>query len=116
MPAFPFIPRIPFYRPYYSHRIYSQNNKENITSTNYDTIVSLEKQRHVPQQVSEIKQSNKHQPETREIPQDNDVLFDLFGIKLHFDDILLICLIFFLYNEGVKDELLFVSLILLLLS
>ena len=46
----------------------------------------------------------------------DDVLFEIFGIKLYFDDILLICLIFFLYNEGVKDQFLFIALILLLLS
>lgn len=43
-------------------------------------------------------------------------LFQLFGINLYFDDILLICLIWFLYDEGVKDEELFIALILLLLS
>lgn len=43
-------------------------------------------------------------------------LFQLFGINLYFDDILLICLIWFLYNEGVKDQELFIALILLLLS
>ena len=42
--------------------------------------------------------------------------FEILGIKFHYDDILLICLIFFLYKEGVKDESLFVGLILLLLS
>lgn len=42
--------------------------------------------------------------------------FEVFGITLHFDDILIICLLLFLYNEGVKDQLLFVSLIMLLLS
>jgi len=46
----------------------------------------------------------------------NDVLFEILGIKLYFDDILLICLIFFLYNEGVQDEYLFIALVLLLLS
>ena len=46
----------------------------------------------------------------------DSVWFDLFGIKLYFDDILLICLIFFLYNEGVQDQYLFIALILLLLS
>ena len=46
----------------------------------------------------------------------DDTVFEIFGIKLHFDDILLICLIFFLYNEGVKDEFLFIVLVLLLLS
>ncbi len=43
-------------------------------------------------------------------------LFQIFGINLYFDDILLVCLIFFLYQEGVKDESLFMALILLLLS
>ena len=47
---------------------------------------------------------------------DEDYFFELFGIKLYFDDILLICLIFFLYQEGVKDDELFLSLVLLLLS
>ena len=42
--------------------------------------------------------------------------FSLFGINLYFDDILLVCLIWFLYDEGVKDEELFIALILLLLS
>ena len=42
--------------------------------------------------------------------------FEIFGITLHFDDVLLICLLFFLYNEGVNDQFLFISLILLLLS
>jgi len=51
-----------------------------------------------------------------EIKKDNNEVFEIFGIKLHFDDILLICLIFFLYSEGVKDDYLFISLILLLLS
>lgn len=42
--------------------------------------------------------------------------FEIMGIKLYFDDILLICLIFFLYSEGVQDEMLFMALVLLLLS
>ena len=43
-------------------------------------------------------------------------IIEILGIKLHQDDILLICLIFFLYQEGVKDDFLFIVLILLLLS
>ena len=56
--------------------------------------------------------SNKEDRESSESRE----CFEIFGIKLFFDDILLICLIFFLYNEGVKDQYLFISLILLLLS
>ena len=47
---------------------------------------------------------------------DDNYFFELFGLKLYFDDILLICLLFFLYQEGVKDDELFLSLVLLLLS
>lgn len=50
------------------------------------------------------------------LPLGNNNCFEIFGITLYFDDILIICLLFFLYNEGVKDQLLFMSLILLLLS
>ena len=50
-------------------------------------------------------------------PKENEIyFFELFGLKLYFDDVLLICLILFLYQEGVKDDELFISLILLLLS
>ncbi len=45
-----------------------------------------------------------------------DEFFEIFGVKLYYDDILLICLIFFLYQEGVQDQYLFTALILLLLS
>lgn len=47
------------------------------------------------------------------IPKD---FFELFGLKLYFDDILIICLLFFLYKENVHDEMLFLALILLLLT
>ena len=54
--------------------------------------------------------------ETSIFSEKDDTIFEIFGIKLHSDDILLICLIFFLFKEGVQDEYLFISLILLLLS
>lgn len=46
----------------------------------------------------------------------DNYLFDLFGLKLYTDDVLLVSLIYFLYSEGVKDESLFIVLMLLLLS
>ena len=47
---------------------------------------------------------------------DSPVWFDLFGIKLYFDDVLILSLLFFLYKEEVKDEGLFLALVLLLIS
>ena len=52
----------------------------------------------------------------RNSTDNNSQIFNIAGITLYFDDILIICLLFFLYSEGVKDEMLFISLILLLLS
>lgn len=46
----------------------------------------------------------------------SEVLFEIFGLKIHFDDILIICILLFLYQEGIQDEYLFIALILLLLS
>ena len=46
----------------------------------------------------------------------DNYFFELFGLKLYFDDILIMALLFFLYEEGVQDNELFFSLILLLLS
>lgn len=47
---------------------------------------------------------------------DDNVWLDLFGIKLYFDDVLILSLLFFLYKEEVKDEGLFLALVLLLIS
>ena len=47
---------------------------------------------------------------------DSEPFFEILGLKLYYDDILIICILFFLYSEGVKDDELFISLILLLLT
>ena len=55
-------------------------------------------------------QSKKQNPS-----QDSDV-FDIFGLSLHFDDILIVGLLIFLYMQEVDDPYLFMCLIFLLLS
>lgn len=62
------------------------------------------------------KHKNENENKNKSNSNDNNYLFDLFGIKLYFDDILILSLLYFLYNEGVKDEMLFMSLLLLLIS
>lgn len=77
--------------------------------------------------LSNIKQSHNGETNNKELKNENnkeniksrkidEEYFEIFGIKLYFDDILIICLLFFLYNEGVQDQYLFICLILLLLS
>lgn len=61
--------------------------------------------------------SNEKNEEKKEHLQNNETpLFEILGLKLYFDDILIICLLFFLYQEGIQDKYLFISLILLLIS
>lgn len=43
-------------------------------------------------------------------------IFEIFGIQLYLDDIIILGLLFFLYQEGVQDEMLYIALILLLVS
>ena len=42
--------------------------------------------------------------------------FEVFGIKLYIDDVIIICLLFFLYTEEAQDPMLFIALLMLLLS
>ena len=55
-------------------------------------------------------------PKQEQEKKKENPLFNFGGVSLYFDDVLLICLIFFLYQEGVKDKELLLILILLLLS
>lgn len=86
--------------PNYYEQVYKSSTKESVKNP--------EKSKATSDKITQVEERN-HEEESREC-------FEIFGIKLFFDDILLICLIFFLYNEGVKDQYLFISLILLLLS
>lgn len=46
----------------------------------------------------------------------NNNFFEIFGLKLAFDDLLIIAMLFFLYKEEVNDTYLYIALILLLLT
>ena len=49
-------------------------------------------------------------------PDYNNYIFEIFGLKIYLDDALIICILFFLYQEKIKDDGLFLILILLLLT
>ena len=53
---------------------------------------------------------------TKMVLSDSSFLFDIFGLKMYIDDVLIVSLLFFLYQEQVQDDGLFIVLILLLLS
>lgn len=43
-------------------------------------------------------------------------IFEIFGIKLYLDDLIILGILFFLYQQNVKDEMLYIILFLLLFS
>ena len=95
-----------YYRPTYERNytpISYNNNFPNITPVN------------PPDQQTVENFSNFEQSRSKQKSDDN-IWFDLFGIKLYFDDVLILSLLFFLYKEEVKDEGLFLALVLLLIS
>lgn len=59
---------------------------------------------------------NKKEDPCHKKTESSEYFFDIFGIKLYYDDILIICILFLLYKEEVKDFELFLSLIMLLIS
>lgn len=108
----PLYTNFPFYlnkhgfpRKYYLHE--SINNK-NLVSNNISPFENKT-------QASVCDVYKNDQKNKSNISSEN-CLFDLFGLKIYFDDILLVSLLYFLYSEGVKDDSLFIVLILLLLS
>ena len=49
-------------------------------------------------------------------PINEDGIIDIFGFKLHTDDLLIVLLLFILHKEDVKDKYLYIFLILLLIG
>ena len=121
-PIFPFF-RFPMYynsyrNPYYNNLHYNTVNStvSSVSSSNhhnnYDDRISKNNGQ---------KSSFSNNIESQRIALDyaspsSEQFFDIFGIHLYFDDILILCLLFFLYQEEVNDQFLFIALLLLLLS
>lgn len=96
-------PFIPFYRTPYNRYHYYKNNFFN---NNFHSTVKENK-------------TEKNISKEKETSCLNNRWFFLpwnIMIEILLWDILIICLLFFLYSEGVKDDLLFIALIMLLLS
>lgn len=109
----------------YTHNNPIYDNSKYRSKTNNDNFSSLyrnqrdeykNKKANSHNQINVNPSFDSHKSDSSESVRKDDILFEIFGIKFHQDDLLLIGLIFFLYTEGVKDDFLFIALILLLLS
>ena len=118
MAYFPF-PRYPYYNRYPQNPIFYHEPEVHNTSSN--DIENSDKDTDI-KDTSNTRESPRynsfgpiHFQNPLSLDEDDPVL-EIFGIKLYLDDLIILGILFFLYKEGVKDEMLFLSLILLLLS
>lgn len=86
----------PYYKPY---NIYYNNNDKQLEN-------KIEK--------SSITNTDNVSNTTNSNNESN--IFEIFGIKLYLDDLIILGILFFLYEQNVKDEMLYIILFLLLLS
>ena len=108
--------RFPFYNyqynnPYYTYqRKYMSNLKNHQTNKTENSITNSTKISNTINQTS-----NNHNSSTK-YTSEEQAIFEIFGIKLYLDDLIIMGLLFFLYQENVKDEMLYIILFLLLFS
>lgn len=133
LPFFNYQYNYPYYKYYHRYNNnYNQNanyyNSTNITphnttSTNYNSNPTTN-QAYIPIQKQETKNSITNSKEisntinSRSSSKSNteQAIFEILGIKLFLDDLIILGLLFFLYQEDVKDEMLYIILFLLLFS
>lgn len=131
MARFPYF-GFPYQYPYY--RYYNQNthiNSNNISmtpsNTRLDETSPINNDKDIKENTEEnfsSVQSNRSYSKSNSLfsfnfngfsNSDNPII-NILGIELYLDDIMILCLLFILYKEEIKDEMLFIALILLLLS
>ena len=123
MTNFPFF-RFPYHNYYYPY--YSNYNKTSTPNSNID-----KEDNNVISEILEPMQENRNQKKKSSkynsfgpirfanplFENDlNDPIVEILGIQLYLDDIIILGLLFFLYKEDVHDEMLFLTLVLLLLT
>lgn len=136
---YPYFGFPPYYRKYYPKNInvvpvsqtmqsqksicnsYNDSSKKShIVSANCSTTHNDERNNNIQKKISscsfEEQENNEECIKKYEYKETEQPLFELFGMKLYFDDILLLGLLFVLYSEGSDDTNLYIALILLLIS
>lgn len=116
MPIFPF-----FQYPYNMNRYYPRNNIYSKKNDYIDNINENDtsKNNELSSRQNKSSRYNDFGPIHFQNPfsMDNDEpIIEILGISLYLDDIIILALLFFLYQEGVKDYMLYLALIMLLLS
>ena len=109
---FPFF-SYPYNYPYYRYYNRYNPNIKNVTNNN-----QLQNQEENEEEKDSITNSKEisNTINSRSFSDSDQAIFEIFGIKLYLDDLIIIGLLFFLYQQNVNDEMLYMILFLLLFS
>lgn len=113
-----------YYRYYKPYPSFSRNHYSSFSTTSSEkkrtnSENSKISEKSFPKEKNSSSNSFSFGPIHFKNPLFNDIeepIFEILGIQLYLDDIIILGLLFFLYQEGVEDEMLFIALILLLLG
>ena len=109
-----------YYYPYRPDQVHNLNCYPNINKSNFNNNNDNKNNNNTTYNQNKKHNDSKNNLSFINIDKSADIdeenFFDFFGIKLSFDDLLILALLFFLYKEETKDPYLYISLILLLLS
>lgn len=100
--------RYPYYGyPYNYYKYYNHFNKQIADSEN----VNNEKKESITNS-KPISNTNNYKRSS----DSEQAIFEIMGIKLYLDDLIILGVLYFLYEQNVKDEMLYIILFLLLIS
>lgn len=124
MGFFPFykFPYPNYYHPYYQHQHLKTNSNFQMPNNSSYSQEKKSSADFSKDNFKNQKKSSKSQPFTafnisNLFSSDlEEPVIEIMGIQLYLDDLMILCLLYFLYKEKVDDEFLFIELILLLLS
>ena len=104
--------RFPYYGyPYNYYKYYNQFDNSNFSNKDYE-------KDNIKQEKSSITNSDliSKTTDSKRSSNSEQAIFEIFGIKLYIDDLIILGVIYFLYQQKVHDEMLYIILFLLLFS
>lgn len=124
MPGYPFFSPFNFGRNYYNSQCNNNHSNNNMAPKAYSNKQNGNIKNELynsfhrePQNSKALKDLNySHDNDSENVNRYYDKFFEVFGIKLYFDDLLILALLFLLYKEDSHDDYLYIILIMLLLG
>ncbi len=110
-----------YYRPSYNSYNSNLNSNYNSSDYAYDSVTSPLKTSFSSNYESKEEKKSKNNFTNFNLEHLlcwnlDEPIFEIFGIKLFLDDLIILAILFFLYTEGVTDQMVYISLILLIIG